>query len=55
MVMEKPAEGIDIEQYPKAGLEAVYLVAVTLPPALMILFWNPVQTYVVDAVKALIS
>lgn len=55
MVMEKPAEGIDIEQYPKAGLEAVYLVAVTLPTALLIFFWNPVQTYVVDAVKALIS
>ena len=54
-VMEKPAEGIDIEQYPKAGLEAVYLVAVTLPTALLIFFWNPVQTYVVDAVKALIS
>ena len=55
MVMEEPAEGVDIEQYPKAGLEAVYLVAVTLPTALLIFFWNPVHAYVVDAVKALIS
>ena len=55
MVMEDPAEGIDIEQYPKAGLEAVYLVAITLPTALLIFFWNPVHAYVVDAVKALIS
>tara|TARA_A100001037_G_scaffold206395_1_gene184664 strand:- start:430 stop:2133 length:1704 start_codon:yes stop_codon:yes gene_type:complete len=55
MVMEEPAEGVDIEQYPKAGLEAVYLVAITLPTALLIFFWNPVHAYVVDAVKALIS
>ena len=55
MVMEEPAEGVDIEQYPKAGLEAVYLVAVTLPTALLIFFWNPGHAYVVDAVKALIS
>ena len=55
MVMEEPAEGVDIEQYPKAGLEAVYLVAVTLPTALLIFFWNPVHAYMVDAVKALIS